>query len=226
MSVKQEPLSEIIANEIRHRIWEGQIGFGERLLESQLATEFDVSRSSLREAIHILEFEGLIQNRLRRGTFVSTFTEEDMKEVTEVRSILETKAFINAVSSMGEEDFNHLKSITESMKENTEKGNWTIVFNLDMEFHLYVVSLSNNTRIQKLYDIIQVQIRTLMSNLVPYYEKNLNLFYEEHLELIEVLASKDPLKVEKVVEKHIFDSCTTMIEMYKIQSKQTAGGME
>lgn len=217
MSVKQEPLSEIIANEIRHRIWEGKIHFGERLLESQLATEFDVSRSSLREAIHILEFEGLIQNRLRRGTFVSTFSEEDMKEVTDVRSILETKAFINAASNMGEKEFAHLKSITESMKENTEKGNWTTVFNLDMEFHLYVVSLSNNTRIQKLYDIIQVQIRTLMSNLVPYYEKNLNLFYEEHLELVEALTSKDPIKVEKTVEKHIFDSLTTMIEMYNLQ---------
>ncbi len=217
MALKQKSLSEIIANEIRHRIWNGEIDFGERLIESYLATEFDVSRSSLREAFQMLEFEGLVQNKARKGTFVVTFTEEDMKEISEARSILESTAFMNAVRRFSKEDYEHLIQIVEHMREYTQKADWTKVFDLDMEFHLYVVNLCNNTRIIRLYDIIQVQIRTLMSRLVPFYEKDPEMFYAEHLELVEALNSRDVTIIKETVIKHIRDSNSSMVDMFKIK---------
>lgn len=212
--VHQKSLSEIISEEIRQRIWAGQIQLGERLFEVNLAKEMEVSRSSLREAFQMLEFEGLVVNMARKGTFVISFSEKDVQEISEVRLLLETQAFVNASQKIDEGNFRELKEMAETMKEYASKGNWGKVFDLDMEFHIYVVKLSNNTRIIKLYDVIQMQIRTLLSQLNSFYEQRQELLYQEHVELIEVLRSRDVEAVEKMVKKHIIDTSENMLELY------------
>src|SRR5699024_11831242 len=92
-SILQQPLSHIIAEELRLRIWRKKIEFGDRLLESDLAEDFDVSRSTIREALKILEHESLVINKARKGTYVTDFSEKDLEEMIELRTLLEEQAF-------------------------------------------------------------------------------------------------------------------------------------
>src|SRR5699024_5229297 len=83
--IVQKPLSELIADELKRRIWNKELEFGERLLETELAEVYDVSRSTIREALRILESEELIISKARKGTYVATFTEKDLQEINELK---------------------------------------------------------------------------------------------------------------------------------------------
>ncbi|RLL47774.1 GntR family transcriptional regulator [Oceanobacillus piezotolerans] len=202
LNAMKKSLGELIANALKQDIFNKNMEFGERLIEAELATRFDVSRSTIREAFMILEQEGLVTSKARKGTFVSNFTKEDMNEMLELRLIIEAKAFINALDRMEEEHYLELHSILEKMKLEADKGNWNILFDLDMEFHQFVILHCGNSRFRKLYESIQVQLRVYLAHLNQYYSSPIS-FYMEHVELYEALVHKDKQRVEKQIADHI-----------------------
>ncbi len=203
LELKPKSLSHFIADEIRRRIWEREIDFGERLLEPDLSAEFAVSRGSLREALQILEHEGLVVIKPRKGTFVATFTDKDLHEIYEARLLLEVFAFTNAVPQLKESDIQYLESIKQAMYERHD-DKWIELVNLDLEFHSYVVNLCRNERIIKFYKTIQIQIRTFLTRLAEHYVDRKTL-YAEHVELLEAIKTKDLPLVEQKVREHIED---------------------
>ncbi|WP_100397786.1 GntR family transcriptional regulator [Bacillus sp. FJAT-44742] len=204
--IKQKPLSQVAAEELRRRIWSGEISFGQRLLEANLASELDISRSSLREALQTLEYEGLVINKARKGTFVSSFTDDDLREINEIRLHLEVPAIVKAAENIIEKDIQYLELLIRHMEEESQKDDWQLMFNLDISFHLYLINCCDNSRIKKMYNIIQMQIRTFLSQLGKYYSKNVNQFIEEHKELLEAVKSRDKKRVEAVASAHILDA--------------------
>jgi len=201
--IKQKPLSEIIAEELRKRIWNREFDFGQRLIESDLALQMDISRSSLREAFQILEHEKLVINKSRKGTFLNNFTENDMEEITEVRLMLEVPALIQAAENLRPEDSKYLENLLDLMKRNLDHNDWYELFNNEMEFHRYLVNLCNNSRIREIYSNLLVQIRTFFTLLKDYYVQNKESFYTEHKELLEAIQTKDKDIVEKAAQHHI-----------------------
>lgn len=201
--IKQKPLSEVIANELRHKIWSQEFAFGERLIEADLAEQFDVSRSSLREALRTLEHEKLVINKVRKGTFVNDFTEKDIEEINEVRLLLEVPALIQAASHLKEEDVLYLEEILESLKKKVDEENWYDSFNLDMEFHLYLINLCNNSRIIEVYNMLLVQIRTIITFASEYYDERKDLYYTRHVGLLEAVKSGNSDEIKKLAGSHI-----------------------
>lgn len=201
-SLIQKPLSELIADEIKQWIWNKDLDYGERLLETDLAEKFDVSRSTIREAFKILEGEELIISKARKGTYVATFTEKDLVEINELRTLLEARAFLQALPKLEEKHFNDLEAIIERMKQGVKRKDWNELFNLDMTFHRYLMDLSDNSRILKIYDSLQVQIRTALMHLDEYYS-SFDAFYQEHKELLDILKTKDADKVKESIINHI-----------------------
>lgn len=197
-----KPLSELIADQLKQEIWNRDIQFGERLLETELAQRFDVSRSTIREALKVLEMEELVISQARKGTYVADFTNQDLNEMIELRTVIEAQAFTKAIPHLTDNHFDDLKAITNEMKQKADGEAWTPLFDLDMQFHRYVVNLCGNSRIIKLYDSLQVQIRTYLMHLDQYYS-SAQSFYKEHEELLAALTSKDIAEVKQKVEDHI-----------------------
>ncbi len=200
--IAQESLGELVADQLRRSIWKREIEFGERLIESELSEKFDVSRNTIRDALKILEYEEMVVSRPRKGTYVSQFSKSDWQEIIELRSLVESYAFVKALPSLGEKEFNDLELILKEMKEKTENKIWSDLFDLDMKFHHYVINLSGNSRVIKLYESIQVQIRTFLLYLDKYYSSH-QAFYEEQTELFEALLTKDPAIVDEKIRTHI-----------------------
>lgn len=200
--IVQRPLSELIAEKLKQKIWNQEVQFGERLLESDLAEHYDVSRSTLREALRILENEALVVSRARKGTYVAEFSKKDRDEIVELRTLLEAHAFRQATAHLKDKHFNELGAIIGEMKTQALAKNWSKLFDLDMRFHSYVVQLSDNSRLIKIYNSIQVQIRTLLVHLDQYYSSH-EAFFEEHKQLLGALKTKDANRVTKQVQDHI-----------------------
>ena len=130
-----KPLREIVSDALRQAIRDGLLPPGERLMEIPLAEELGVSRTPIREAIRILEQEGLVVMIPRRGTYVADMSLKDVTEVFELRSILEELAAELAAERITNEEIEaleqHLVEIGNYMNEN----NLDKVVQADILFH-------------------------------------------------------------------------------------------
>lgn len=198
----QNSLGETIADLIKKSIWNQEYKLGERLLEKDQAEKYNVSRSTIREAFTILENKGLIVNKARKGTYVAHFTERDLKELIELRILIEKDAVIKALPLLTEADFEKLSMILEQMKTQIEIADWYELFNLDLDFHRTIVNTCGNSRIIKIFELNQMEMRTYLGYLADSYAKPEDL-YEEHLELFHLLKSHDVDKVEDGIRRHI-----------------------
>lgn len=203
--IPKESLGELVAEQLRKNIWNREIEFGERLIEKDLSDNFNVSRNTIRDALKILENEEMIVIQPRKGTYVSQFSKKDWHEIIELRLLVESFAFLRAIAFLRESDIKYLNNLLIDMKkivDDTDKKNWNELFDLDMKFHNYVVQLSDNSRIIKLYDSIQVQIRTFLIYLDNYYSSQQS-FYQEQKDLFDALLTKNPKIIEKKIRTHI-----------------------
>ncbi|MCF0129233.1 MAG: GntR family transcriptional regulator, partial [Pseudobutyrivibrio sp.] len=83
------PLRDVVFNTLREAILKGELKPGERLMELHLANRLGVSRTPIREAIRMLEQEGLAVTIPRKGAQVAKMTEKDLQDVLEVRDALD-----------------------------------------------------------------------------------------------------------------------------------------
>ncbi|MBD8007532.1 GntR family transcriptional regulator [Bacillus sp. Sa1BUA2] len=201
-SILQEPLGELVAKQLRQSIWNRELQSGERLIEGDLSEKFGVSRNVIRDAFKILEYDELIISIPRKGTYVTELSKKDWREIIELRTMIEAHVFVKVLPLLKEQDFKELEHILEIMKEKAQNQDWSALFDLDVQFHKYIVNLSNNSRIIKIYDSIQVQIRTYMVYIDKYYS-SYESFYNEQKELFNVLLTKDSKIVDAHIRKHI-----------------------
>ena len=201
-SIIQESLGELVANQLRKSIWNKELKLGERLIENNLAEKYGVSRSTIRDALKILEYEEMVTIKQRKGTYVSKLSQKDSLEIIELRIMVESYAFVKALPYLTDQHFEYLENILDKMKQKVEVKNWNDLFNLDIQFHKYIVDLSNNSRVIKIYDSMQTQIRTYLLYLDDIYSGYDSFFYEQK-ELLDALRSKDPNIVDKEIRKHI-----------------------
>ena len=97
------PLRDVVFQTLREAILRGDLKPGERLMELHLASKLGVSRTPIREAIHMLQQEGLVVTVPRRGAEVAKMTEKDMEDVLLIREALEILAVQLACDNITEE---------------------------------------------------------------------------------------------------------------------------
>src|SRR5699024_10730600 len=188
--IMQKPLSGLMSDQLKQKRWNEEIQIDKRLLETECAEHDEVSRSTIREALKILESEELVVSQARKGTYVADFTDKDVNEMIELRTLVESHAFMQAMPRLEAEHIQKLEEIVGRMKLKADEKDWNGLFDLDMQFHSYVVGLCGNARIIKIYDSLQVQIRTFLMHLDRYYSSP-QAFYDEHTQLLEALVSND-----------------------------------
>ena len=108
----------------RRGILSGKYRPGDRLNESQIARELNISRIPVREALSQLQEQGLVQNRERRGMFVTNITPAEVLQISSLRLILETEALRLARTRMTPEILAELEALVAQM-ENWDGIFWT-----------------------------------------------------------------------------------------------------
>ena len=111
------PLRDVVFNTLRQGILTGELKPGERLMEIHLADRLGVSRTPIREAIRMLELEGLVTMIPRRGAEVSRISRQDIRDVLEVRLVLDSLATKLACKRITEDQKEELKKAAEEFAE-------------------------------------------------------------------------------------------------------------
>jgi DNA-binding GntR family transcriptional regulator len=153
-------LVELAFNRLSAEILSGRTDPGERLVEEQLTRRLGISRATLREALRQLAQQGLVEHIPRRGVRVATLSDDDVRELYEVRDVLER----HAVRSMpaGADDAG-LRAALEVMRDATEKGDRLAVADAHRRFHVALVAMGGNRQLSALYESVLVRLQLYMA---------------------------------------------------------------
>ncbi|WP_016956552.1 GntR family transcriptional regulator [Catenovulum agarivorans] len=144
------PLAEIAYRAIREEILNNQFKAGEQVLEKALVERFGISRTPVREACVRLEKEGLIEIKPRHGIRVKPISVEDMAEIYDILTALESEAArILAEKQLTEDDYQTLVAPTAAMEQALANDQLEAWAEADEAFHLALVNLTGNQRLKQ-----------------------------------------------------------------------------
>ena len=152
------PLRDVVFKTLRQAILKGELEPGERLMEIQLAERLGVSRTPIREAIRKLELEGLVLMIPRKGAEVAKISENNLRDVLEVRRSLEELAIDLACQRMTEEEYDALKQAQEKFSEAVKKGAAIHIAQNDELFHDIIYNSTKNAKLVQVLNNLREQM--------------------------------------------------------------------
>ncbi len=191
-----------ICRQLREKLKDGSLATESRIVEQDLAAEFKVSRTPIREAIRRLASEGLLVSVPNLGTFVKRFSLADVREMFEIREVLEGLAYRNAVERFDDDDRTELKRLAEVTDAARQAGQWDQAFKTDENFHQFIIDRCGSVTLQEQLARFNFQtslIRADLSAVAPRVKRR--EITVTHSELARV--SNDPVKAENLMREHI-----------------------
>jgi DNA-binding GntR family transcriptional regulator len=202
-------LSDEVYSILRTAILAHDIEPGARLLEAELAAELGVSRAPVREAIRMLEHEGLLESMPRRGATVVTIPEDEIQMFYEFRADIEAKAFARAALRITDEEIEGLRDRLATLHAAYRAGDIDAVTAADREFHGAVVSIAGLTLLRRLWSNFDGPLRLRIYQLVEAAANEDTAFIESrefsHARLLDALAAHDPDEAARLVSGHILE---------------------
>ncbi len=214
---KPLPLAKIALKSLRDSILSGKLVPNETYNEIALAKKLGISRTPVREALLELSSQGLITFLPRVGVRINHFTEQDVKEIFELRKAIELFAVAKVSKDFLRHDFASLEATLQSQREAIKKENFLAFLNSDREFHLTFTRLTNNKRLlttlENIRDMIQVMsIRALA------IEIRAKEVVEEHEKVIEAVKKGISERAVQEMEKHLNLSERAVLEQRASES--------
>lgn len=212
-SAEGASLGEQIAGQLRYQIMRGTIKQGEILSENQLADDYGTSRAPVRDALKVLSSEGLIQLG-RTGVTVLGMSLEDMKELYDVRFLIEGFALERLVQNYDQRMSRELERITDKMELSAKHGDAVEFSRYDIQFHAAIVELSQHRRIYHLWNNIQHVIFTaLLIATIKRFEQNKNeieTVINNHRQIVIALDEGDLNAIKNMMQEHYSDTFLTV----------------
>jgi len=202
-ATQRRSLFSAVADKLRDQIIRGEIAEGTQLLQDAIATQYQVSKIPVREALRQLEAEGLITIVPNRGAVVPALSPDDIDELFSIRSLLEPEVLKRSIPHLTEEDFSQaeaiLKTFANELRRDDHISGWG---RLNWEFHSALYSKANQPR-------FMATIRNINNNGERYTRLQLYLTHgikranEEHHRLLELCRERDVTAACKLLREHI-----------------------
>jgi DNA-binding GntR family transcriptional regulator len=192
------PLREFIRDRIRDRISDGTYPPGTRLVERDLAAEFEVSRLPVREAVRMLNTEGFVEMLATRGVIVKHLSRTDVDELFDVREALETLAFRRAAERATKGDVNRLEALSRKAERAVIRGDRDTVYECNVAFHDIVTEMARNKILADTLEPIEGRLHWInLQNDDP------EMLWDEHRIMLQALISGDGDLSQRLSYEHI-----------------------
>jgi GntR family transcriptional regulator, rspAB operon transcriptional repressor len=201
---------------IKESIDSGYLTTSEPLSENRLAQEIKISRTPIRHALLVLEQEDYIRMVPGKGAFVSEISRDDLKEIYDIRKLLEPFAALSAVHRVPEEEILALENEWKSIQDRVSKGEvvpWSEVAAIDQRFHFTLIRYSTNRRIQQILSSYHAQIERYQS-LSAQSLANIQNTVSQHFELIACLKQRNEKELSARLYEHIVSSEENVLKDY------------
>ena len=218
-------LATDVAALIRRAITEGQVPSGTRIVESEISRQLGVSRAPVREALRLLESEGLVESRPGRGWYVPEISERDIRELYSLRAILEQEAIKLAVERAEETDIDRLEATLHDLLAAAQEGDRAKVIDLDLQFHRQIWEMADHQRLKEVLQEIGVQVRMYVALQTNLYENLLDGIMD-HREILEALRNRDAAKAVVVMRDHLQVATDDLLDYFHSTRERPSDGAE
>ncbi len=210
-----------LAERLTDMILSGELKPGHRLVETEIADQFNISRGPVRTALMHLGGRGLVEVRAPRGIFVVTLTGRDVQELYAVRMALE-EAAIREVAGRPDLDESwpeierHLEYLDAAAADREFEA---VTSREDLAFHRSLVELSGNRRLLSFWDELAGQILLIMGTLQNKDIPEIWPLLHDHRRIHDALRSEDPLRGVARLHDHLIRTRDFMIVVVERESK-------
>ena len=183
--------SENSYKEIHRRLIGGVIEPGTRLVEQAWAQELGVNRGDIRQSFARLLAEGLVVKGARGGVFARTYDQAYVREVNEVRQILETAAAQWAIDRITPEQLDQLDAICDHMEVMGQNGYALGFAEADMRFHEVLIQATQNSKLLQVYESANLPMSPSAVKQAPQNTQSFMNDVSTHRQIVEALRHKD-----------------------------------
>lgn len=195
-------MSEKVYQRIKSDILENKLKPGEKLIEENLANEFNVSRTPVREALKQLDQDGLITYYPRRGSVVSQISMKDAQELYEIREVLEGLAIRRICMEVNSHNIKILEDIITSMDKAIESNDYSSMERLHRNWTEATLEMTNN-------ELLKSYLLSVTKNLgrlrkISLYRPVQSIdAYKETKDMYNAIANNDPDESERLAKLHV-----------------------
>lgn len=194
--------SDLIFEALRESILTGDLPPGTALIEKNLAEEFGVSKTPIREALHHLSHIGLADMQTAKGATVHTLTPEEIKDIWDMRQYLEPLALQLSIPYITDEEFKDLQDILDEAKHALDENDMKQLSQINTEFHEMLYCKADNHLLVQWLDSLSDR-RRLVSMHIWGIENNSQQEWQEHRAILDAVIKRDIPTASQALKNHI-----------------------
>jgi len=221
---RPRPLSEMVADQIRELIVTGRLALGEQLSEGALAEQLGVSRTPVREAFLKLETENMVEVRPQRGTYVFYYDAAQLRDISELRGVLEMSALRIALARNRLRLIDRLDKVaSESEAAGTEDAVRYQTF--DAAFHEALIESTDNRELIEAYERISGRVRAIRYRFT-HSRAQVARSQRDHRMIVDALTQgRDNDAIEKLGQ-HVYSGYDLFLSQTKSTKEETSNARE
>lgn len=196
------PLRDVVFQTLREAILRGDLKPGERLMELQLAAQLGVSRTPIREAIRMLEQEGLAVTMPRKGAEVAKMTLKGMEDVLEIRGALDELACQLACERIREEELITLKTCMHEFEASLQTRDVKQIAEADVKFHDVIYEATRNPKLVNMLNNLREQVYRYRVEYLKDVETH-PILIKEHEAIYHALCNRDQEAALLAIRVHV-----------------------
>jgi DNA-binding GntR family transcriptional regulator len=194
-----------IYDHLREQLLNGEILPHQHLVEAKIAKEIGTSRTPIREALHSLELEGLIESIPRVGYVVKAIKEDEVEEICEIRAAIEEVGARWAMEKAPQKLIADLKKNISISEEKAAQGNPKAFVELDAQFHEIIARLSGSRRLEELGQTLRRHMLRYRIQSI-YLTDNVSRAIQGHKGILEAIEKGDLEEVNRAIKYHLEES--------------------
>ena len=215
---ERKSLGQHVFENLKHAIIKGDITPGEWLVESHIAHMLGISRTPVREAIHKLERERLIERQPRGGFTVLGLSRDDIEETFGIRSILEGYAARLATTKHQTGELKALEEKIEAFQQCLDKRQMNPLPQINTEFHDLLYALSQSPRLIHMINGLRDQIFRFRQMILKEVQMA-DISNADHKQMLALMRKREADKVERLVREHILRGQDVVLQAFDINQK-------
>lgn len=221
---EERPGPSSVFERLRRLILEGEYGPRERLIEEQLAERLGVSRTPIRQALTMLEAEGLVEIVPNKGAMVCSFSVEEVWDIYDLRAVLEGHAARRAAGRINEREMFRLRELAEEMEDLTRRRfedreeEIRLLVALNNEFHGTIVTASKNKRLERMIRRT-IELPLVFKAFFWYTPQERLVSNHYHRQILGALEAGDGERAEIVMREHVYEGRDFVINALETDRK-------
>lgn len=219
--VQRRTAHESVTEALRQAVLGGVLPAGTRLVQAELAAEFGVSNTPVREAMRQLAVEGLIKFDSYRGAVVRSPSLDEVREVYEVRLLLEPVAMRKAVERITPAELEQARELEAEMARTVDIGTWVL---LNRRFHDTLITAARSPRLASIIAGLQDAATPQVALSIKADFRRLTDGNNEHREILHAVENRDADQAVKLISEHLRSTVHAVESLSRSTGGATATG--